>query len=252
MQAVMLAAGVGARLLGVGRESDDAPPKALLRFGGQSLLARHIALLRHAGIEALTLCVGYRAEAIAAEIAACGATGFVRTVTNPDFREGSLVSLWAVREALRGGGDVLLMDADVLYDQRLLARLTQTAHANAFLMDRDIEPGEEPVKLCVRAGRIVDFEKRVEHAHDYHGESVGFFRFDPAMAEKLAAQADKLVSAGLRDVWYEHAIRDLVLAEPHAFGWEEVTGLPWLEIDFPADVARAETVVLPKLDPLPL
>ena len=49
MRAVMLAAGVGARL----GEGDDAPPKALLRFGGQTLLARHIALLRHAGVEAL-------------------------------------------------------------------------------------------------------------------------------------------------------------------------------------------------------
>ncbi|HUT49229.1 MAG TPA: phosphocholine cytidylyltransferase family protein [Alphaproteobacteria bacterium] len=247
MHAVMLAAGVGARL----GEGDDAPPKALLRFGGRSLLARHIALLRHAGIEGLTLCVGYRAEVIAAEIAACGADDFVHTVTNPDFREGSLVSLWAVREALQRGGDVLLMDADVLYDQRLLARLIGGAHANAFLMDRDIEPGEEPVKLCVRAGRIVDFEKRVEHAHDYHGESVGFFRFDAAMAAKLAARADALVSAGLRDVWYERAIRDLVLAEPDAFGWEEVTGLPWLEIDFPADIARVTADILPRLEPLP-
>ena len=247
MRAVMLAAGVGARL----GEGDGAPPKALLRFGGRTLLARHIALLRHAGVEALTLCVGYRAEEIAAEIAARGANDFVRTVTNPDFREGSLVSLWCARAALAAGGEVLLMDADVLYDQRLLARLIGTAHANAFLMDRDIEPGEEPVKLCLRGGRIVDFEKRVEHAHDEHGESVGFFRFDAAMAGRLAARAEALVAEGARASWYERAIRDLVLADPEAFGWEDVTGLPWLEIDFPADIARAEAEVLPRLEPLP-
>jgi choline kinase len=247
MRALMLAAGVGERL----GDAADKPPKVLLHFGGASLLARHIALLRHAGIEALTLCVGYRADAVEAEIAACGAAGFVETVFNPDYREGSLVSLWTARAALEAGGDILLMDADVLYDQRLLARLIGSAHANCFLMDRAIDPGEEPVKLCVKDGRIVDFEKRVARAHDYHGESVGFFRFAAPMAAKLAARADALVSEGARASWYERAIRDLVRAEPAAFGWEEVTGLPWLEIDFPADVSRAEAEVLPCLEALP-
>ena len=247
MHAVMLAAGVGARL----GEGDDAPPKALLNFGGHSLLSRHIALLRDAGVEALTLCVGYRAEALAHEIVGSGGQDFVQTVINPDFREGSLVSLWTARKALASGDDVLLMDADVLYDQRLLAKLVESEHANAFLLDRDIEPGEEPVKLCIKDGRIVDFEKRVEHAHDYHGESVGFFRFSPDMADKLAVRTEALVMSGFRDVWYERAIRDLVLAEPDEFGWEEVTGLPWLEIDFREDIARAEMEILPRLEPLP-
>jgi len=247
MHAVMLAAGVGERL----GEGNDAPPKALLRFGGHSLLARHIALLRDAGVEALTLCVGYRAEALAHEIVESGGQDFVQTVINPDYREGSLVSLWTARKALASGEDVLLMDADVLYDQRLLAKLVETKHANAFLLDRDIEPGEEPVKLCIKDGRIVDFEKRVEHAHDYHGESVGFFRFSADMAEKLAVHTEALVISGFRDVWYERAIRDLVLAETDEFGWEEVTGLPWLEIDFREDIARAEMEILPRLEPLP-
>jgi choline kinase len=247
MHAVMLAAGVGERL----RAGADAPPKALLSFGGKSLLARHIALLRAAGVESLTLCVGFRAEALAHEVVLNGGQDFVQTVINPDYREGSIVSLWTAREALAKGGDVLLMDADVLYDQRLLAKLVGSEYANAFLLDRDIEPGEEPVKLCIRDGRIVDFEKRVEHEHDYHGESVGFFRFNHDMAEKLAVRVEALVTAGFRDIWYERAIRDLVLAEPEEFGWEEVTGLPWLEIDFREDIARAETEILPRLEPLP-
>ncbi len=47
---------------------------------------------------------------------------------------------------------------------------------------------------------------------------------------------------------YEEAIRDLLRAVPPGmFGIEDVTGLPWIEIDFPADVARAETEVLPRL-----
>jgi choline kinase len=243
----MLAAGVGERLGDAGQK----PPKVLLEFAGETLLARHIAILRHAGVAELVLCTGYRAEEIAAGVAGCGARDFVRTIHNPDFSEGSMVSLWCVREALAAGGDVLLMDADVLYDHRLIARLMQTPHANCFLMDRDIEPGEEPVKLCIKDGKIVDFEKKVEHAHDVYGESVGFFRFSQDIGRRLGAVSGAYVKAGGRAHWYERAIRDLLLQSPGEFGFEDVTGLPWLEIDFPADIARAAAEILPRLEKLP-
>ena len=243
----MLAAGVGNRLgKGAGK-----PPKVLLEFAGTSLLARHIAILRHAGISELVLCTGYRADDIAAAIAACGARDFVRTVHNPDFREGSMVSLWCVRQALAAGGDFLLMDADVLYDHRLIARLMKTSHANCFLMDRDIEPGEEPVKLCIKDGTIVDFEKKIEHAYDLHGESVGFFRFNQKIGQRLGATAGAYVKAGDRALWYERSIRDVLLQSPGEFSYEDVTGLPWLEIDFPQDVTRAAGEILPRLEALP-
>jgi choline kinase len=46
---------------------------------------------------------------------------------------------------------------------------------------------------------------------------------------------------------YEEAIRDVLLAEPRQFGYEDVTGLPWIEIDFPEDVKRARDDILPRL-----
>jgi choline kinase len=34
---------------------------------------------------------------------------------------------------------------------------------------------------------------------------------------------------------------------PDTFGIEEVTGFPWIEIDFSEDVTRAKTEILPRL-----
>ena len=173
----------------------------------------------------------------------------MRTTRNPDYRHGSIVSLWAARDALRAGGDVLLMDGDVLYDPRIMTRLVATRHANCFLLDRDFEPGDEPVKLCIKDGRIVDFEKQVEHAHDYAGESVGFFRFGEDVCRALADTLEGSVAAGRTADMYERAIRDVVLAGPaDRFGFEDVTGLPWIEIDFPEDVERARREILPMIE----
>ncbi len=241
LSAVMLAAGVGNRLGDV----SEHRPKVLLEFGGRTLLARHIEALREAGVMGLDIVTGYRAELIEAEIDALGAAGYARTIPNPDFTEGSVVSLWRAREALTHGGDVLLMDGDVLYDRRILARLVGTGIANCFLMDRNFEPGEEPVKLCVRDGRLVEFRKKVTGTFELWGESVGFFRFSPDMAARIAAAANTYVESERREEPYEEVLRDVLLAAaPGAFGYEDVTGLSWIEIDYPEDVERATREIL--------
>lgn len=245
----MLAAGVGSRLRGEEAGAAEHPPKVLLRFGGRTLLHRHIENLRRAGVEKLALVVGYRAAEIEREIAAARAQDYVETVYNADFRSGSVTSLAAGAAALEGGGDMLLMDADVLYHPRILDRLVTTAHANCFLMDRDFEDGPEPVKLCVRDGALVEFRKEVSGAHDLRGESVGFFRFAPAIAARVAAAARAYVAAGRSAEPYEEVVRDVLLAAPSGtFGYEDVTGLPWIEIDFPKDVERADREVLPRIE----
>jgi choline kinase len=191
--------------------------------------------------------VGYRAGDITAELAAIGARSFVTTIHNPAFHEGSLVSLWAARAALASGDDILFMDADVLYDPVLIERLVDTKLANAFLIDRDFEPGDEPVKLCLRDGVLAEFRKKIDGPFDVVGEWPGFLRLAPAEAKKLAAALDAYVTAGRRDQPYEEPMRDVLLADPKAFGLEDITGTPWIEIDFPEDLARAEKEILPLL-----
>jgi choline kinase len=245
-KALILAAGVGRRL-GEPEAGRRKLPKAMLSFGGKTLMARHIGILRRQGISDITVVVGFAAAEMRAELAARDQGPPVRVVVNPDFREGSVVSLWAGRTVLRSGAPVVLMDADVLYDERMMVRLIDSANADCLLLDREIEPGDEPVKLCVRDGRIVDFHKRPSEPHDWHGESVGFFRFSPSAAEELAGRVEDYIATGRRMMEYEEPIRDMIIASAaDRFGFEDITGLPWTEIDFPEDVVKARAL-LPEL-----
>jgi choline kinase len=241
-RALILAAGVGLRLRN-GRPSDVHLPKALLRFGGRSLLERHLDILRCARIRDVTIVVGYREEEIRAELN--GRIGNdLHLVVNPDFEMGSVVSLHVGQRVLEGGTPVILMDADVLYDARLMKRLLHSKNQNCLLLDRDIEPGDEPVKLCVSNGRIVDFHKRPQVPHEWHGESVGFFRFDADCATELARRAKHHVEAGRTHLEYEEPIQEMILSSrPERFGYEDISGLPWTEIDFPEDVVKAQALL---------
>lgn len=239
MRAVMLAAGVGRRL---GHDK----PKILLEFGGRILLERHLAILDALGVRDVVIGIGHEALAIERALEALGQTD-VSTIYNPDYKQGSILTLWRVREALTAGGPVLLMDGDVLYDHRVLERLVETYHADCLLVDRDFEPGDEPVKVGLVDGAPADFGKTIDPALEAYGESVGFFRLSEGMAKALVETAGRMIEEGGSERPMEDAVAAVIRTANPPFGFEDVTGLPWIEIDFPEDVDRAESDILPKL-----
>lgn len=245
MKAIILAAGIGRRL----GEVSNGKPKCLLRFRGKSLLRRHVENLDNHHVARIIIVTGYRHGEIKAALENISSHAPIRTIINPDYEMGSVMSLHCAYDQLNDGTDTLLMDADVLYDPEILARLFHTRHKNCFLLDRDFEPGDEPVKLCVIKNTLVEFRKKIDEssACDYRGESVGFFRFDSHVSARLAGQARKYIECDRADEPYEEAIRDLLMETPDLFNFEDVTGRAWIEIDFPADVARAEKDILDRI-----
>lgn len=246
MYAIILAAGRGSRLA---THNPEGHPKSLMRFGGRSLLARHLDLLAGLGVERADIVVGFEADRIIEHVGTLASRPDVAWHFNPRFEQGSVISLWAAEETLKSGEPVLVMDADVLYHPGILARLLQSSVENCYLLDREFVPGDEPVKIAVRNGRMVEFRKQLADglAYDTIGESVGFFRFGPDMAAEIADECQRFDREGLADAPHEEALRNLLLRRPDAFGFEDVSGLPWIEIDFPDDVDRAEQEILPAI-----
>ncbi len=251
MRAIILAAGRGQRL----RQPEDRQiPKCLLQFGGKSLLERHLLLLRQCGIKEVVLALGFRRELIMAELERLRVSPWPEIVVNPAFELGSVLTVHAAFDPLTRGGQVLLMDADVLYHGRILKALVDGGGpVNRLLMDRDFEAGDEPVKLCLRGRVPVELRKQLnaDLKYDTIGESVGFFRFEEAAARRLGELVAGYVARGASDMPHEEAVRDLILERSQVFEVADVTGMPWVEIDFPNDIGRAEREVLPELEPQP-
>jgi choline kinase len=250
MRAILLAAGRGLRLQ---LPQDQQLPKCLLPFGGMTLLERHLRLLRRVGVDEVVLALGFRHELVEAELERMQWLPRPERVLNAQFELGSVLTLHTVADAMTRGGDVLLMDADVLYHERIMHALVAGSSANRLLLDRDFEAGDEPVKLCLRDGVPVELRKLVAPGlhYDTIGESVGFFRFDHAMARRLMDLVAGYVDGGRANLPHEEAVRDLLLERGALFEVADVTGAPWIEIDYVADVSRAATDILPHLQPLP-
>jgi len=250
MRAIILAAGRGLRL----QQADERQmPKCLLQFGGMSLLERHLRILKAAGVEDIVLALGFRHGRVEAELDRLHWLPRPEIVLNPRFELGSVLTVHTTADAMTRGGDVLLMDADVLYDERIAAALAAgDGPANRVLIDRDFEAGDEPVKLCLKEGVPIELRKQLapDLEYDVIGESVGFFRFGPEAARRLAVLVAGYVERDCSHMPHEEAVRDLLRERRHAFEVADVTGAPWIEIDFPTDVIRAAHEVLPQLQPL--
>ncbi|KAI3592123.1 NTP transferase domain-containing protein [Cupriavidus sp. CER94] len=247
MRAIILAAGLGLRLQ---QQPGKQFPKCLLRFDGLTLLERHLRLLDAAGVTEVVLALGFEPDQVKEELARIGRD--LEIVINTRYDLGSVLTVHTVADAMTRGGDVLLMDADVLYDERIMAKLVAGDTVNRLLIDRDFEAGDEPVKLCLKDGVPVELRKQLmaDLQYDTIGESVGFFRFKEDCARRLAEIVKGYVDSGRANMPHEEAVRDLLLEQSHVFDTADVTGAPWIEIDFPGDVSRAAVEVLPQLLPV--
>ena len=246
MHAIILAAGRGNRLADF---NPDGRPKCLLEFGGRSLLARQLDSLFQLGVRHVTLVVGYEADSIIDHVGTLDSRPEVAFVYNPAYLKGSVVSLLAAREIMNSGETVLVLDADVLFHPQIMQRLIESPYQNCFLLDKDFVPGDEPVKIAIHKDQMVEFRKAlpVDLQYDAIGESVGFFKFSGDVAAEISRICAGYNADGLSGAPHEEALRDVLLATPSEFACEDVSGLPWLEVDFPEDMERAIKQVLPAI-----
>ena len=240
MKAVILAAGVGRRL----RALTPRRPKCLIEIGGRSLLSRYFDVLVDLGLTRICLVVGYKHELIREAVASYPSSLDVTFLVNAAFERGSIGSLWVARQVF--DDDLVIMDADVLFHPTILSRLLTSSSPNALVMDETVRQRTEECMVAVRQGRVVSLSKRMPSQYDLVGEGVGFLRVARVALPWLLRSVEARVSRGNLDGEYEDALDDFFREIP--VGVEKIGGLPWIEIDFPEDVERAQREILPKLD----
>lgn len=181
MKAVIVAAGRGSRM----RAMTDDRPKCLIEFAGRPLIAWQIDTLRAAGVEEITVVVGYRGEAL---------VGFGdRRVDNPRWAETNMVySLLCARETLLSGSPVIVSYSDLVYEARLPEALVRAEADVATVIDenwRALWEGrfEDPLADAETLkrdadGAIREIGFKPMDFDEIDGQFVGLTRFSPAGA----------------------------------------------------------------------
>ncbi len=255
MIAIILAAGIGARLGSFGSQQ----PKCLLSFGGTTLLQRHIEMLDELGIERILVVVGHQMNKISEEIERIRSKTLVELIFNPEYHRGNGISVLCAEKLITDSA-TLIIDADMLYCRDLLIRLVNTLLPNCILVDRRLDDSGEEIKAAALPdGRVWELGKKIageittitgckspgsQESGRLIGESLGIYKFS-GYANKIFTQELGQAVLTSPDIEYEDVIN--LAMKRFRMDYLIVDRSPWIEIDFPGDIQRARQEVWPSI-----
>lgn len=235
MKAVILSAGQGSRLLPL---TEDCP-KCLLPINSARLIELQIRSLMACGITDVAVVVGFRAATVELFLRMLRRTGLViRTLFNPFFNVAdNLASCWIARGEM--DQDFVLLNGDTLFEPAVLESLLSAPSAPVTLaIDRKEAYDSDDMKVRVQGDRLVEVGKTLS-SEQVDGESIGMMRFLGEGPRRFAGVLDEIMHTpnGI-SWWYLKAIG--VLAGQGLVQTHSIEGLTWGEVDFPADLERAQ------------
>jgi len=228
MQAIIIAAGLGNRLGDLTRDR----PKALVPVAGRELILHTLDFVDHPAVDERIVVTGYEGERLGKFIAE-NCPG-VRTAHNPHYRDGSIRTIEAALEHVRG--DFLLMNVDHIYPRRMLTRILDRARGITAMCDFDRRLGRDDMKVKLEGGRLVAIKKTLA---EYDGGYIGMTycaassldRYREGVARTRTVSGDSAnVEAALALLAYENEEINIC----------DVSGMGWLEVDTQADLENAQ------------
>jgi len=229
MKAVILAAGIGRRLLPL----TEYKPKALLEAGGKSLLHYQLESLRkNMDLKDVYIVTGHCSKLIENFAHSC------KIIENPRYKDtNNIYSLWLMKNRVKEG--FILLNSDVLFHEQILEKIIKSDFENAIIVDDYKDLGEEEMKIVLNDNKLVEISKDIE-PKKATGEYIGISKFSKSCAKVLFDKIDELIREGKTSEWYEKAFTEIV-NDLDIYG-VSTDGLPWIEIDDFTDLKNAQTV----------
>ncbi len=234
MQIVLLAAGLGSRLGSLTRDV----PKALIDVAGRPLVEHCLRFCARVEPREIIVVAGFGEDQVRAAVARLGDLGgglVPRLVSNPDFRQGNILSLAAARPHLRDS--FVMMNVDHIYHPDIAAIVRRDADAVTGFIDTDRQLGADDMKVERDAqGRIKQIAKTLT---TFDCGYVGMTRVPAARQPEYFAAMDAAIAADGTTIHVERILARLA-EQGHGPDCRDISGHGWLEVDTPEERQSAE------------
>ncbi|MCB9603692.1 MAG: phosphocholine cytidylyltransferase family protein [Sandaracinus sp.] len=240
MDAVILAAGTGTRL----RPLTDDRPKCMVSVLGKPMLEHALGQLEAAGIETTSLVTGYLSEVIEKTYGDRFGKMALRYLPNPEYATtNNIVSLLLAKDAIVT--DTLLLEADLVYDDGMLAELASHPARNVALVDRFAPPMDGTVIVSADGTNADRMVLKVDQGPDFVREgtwkTVNLYKLSGEdLRELVLPRIDAWVKSGRTQTYYEAVFAELVAEGRWPMAILPTGRFRWAEVDDVQDLAHAE------------
>ncbi|MDR0790916.1 MAG: NTP transferase domain-containing protein [Methanomassiliicoccaceae archaeon] len=174
MRAILMAAGTGNRI-----SKDVTKPKSTLEVLDTTIIAHTVDMLIRNGID-VSVVVGYRKEEICANLSGRA----VRFFFNPFYRvSNSSASLWFARELMDGEEDILLINADIFWEQPMLD-IIMSDDSDAMMFGDASRADNGDFFFNTVDGKITAYGKELKR-EERNADSVGIAKVGKGFARKF-------------------------------------------------------------------
>jgi len=241
MQSIILAAGVSKRL----RPLTDTTPKCLLKIGHENLLERTIENVLSNNVNDFIFVTGYKEEMIK-DFVNNRFPGINKTfITNPDYENNNnSYSLWMTKEFVKG--NILLLDSDILFDEKIITLLMTSGHENCLAVNFTDNLDEEQIKVILdKENRVVEIGKEIS-IEKSAGESIGIEKFSGYFMKELFAILDRKISIENNvNEFYEASFQEVINKgdSRNSIFASDVSDFTCIEIDTVQDYENAQKII---------
>lgn len=208
MQAIILAAGVSRRL----RPLTDTTPKCLLNIGSKNLLQRTIENVVSNGITDFIFVTGYRENMIKDFVNETFPDINKTFITNTDHENNNnSYSLWMTKDFVKG--DILLLDSDILFDEKIIMKLLDSGKENCLAVNFTDHLDEEQIKVILddqEINKVLEIGKEISIELSA-GESIGIEKFSSYYMQELFGILErKIVKENNVNEFYEASFQEII------------------------------------------
>lgn len=243
MQAIILAAGMGRRL---GEYTKDNT-KCMLPINGVKLIDRFLNKLSQMHLSRVIIVVGYKGQNVIDYIGNRYEDKVkIEFINNPVYdKTNNIYSLALAKEQMKED-DTLLLESDLIIDDRMLDLLVEDDYPNLALVAKYESWMDGTMVRLDKENNIVNFIPksafRYEDVDSYY-KTVNIYKFSKEFCTKRYIPfLNAYVEALGNNEYYEEVLRAITLININELKAKPIGNLPWYEIDDVQDKDMAETI----------
>jgi len=241
MKAIILAAGVGSRI----RPLTDNCPKTLLKVGENTILERMLSHIQACGINEVIFVLGYLQDQIKDTVLTKFPDLIAHFVSNDRYAETNTGFSLMLAKSLVGESDFVKLDADVVFDEKILKNLLKSEYGTCLCIDKNINLDAEEIKVIVEGqNRVVKASKTV-NPKDAIGESIGIEKISSETAKLLFLELEIMMADEKNHQEYYEGAYERLIEKNIPFYALDISGIKWTEIDTKEDFITAEKIFNP-------
>ena len=238
--AVIVAAGLGSRL----KHHTAARPKGFVEVEGEALIDRSLGRLMQSGITRVVIGTGYLAEHYDALANRYRGTLQVETLRSDRYETtSSMYTLYNLRSRL--DEDFLLLESDLLYEQRALDLLVRDPRRDALLVSGFTDSRDEVWVEVDDEHHLHDVSKDRTKLGPIHGELVGITKVSIDAYRRACDVMEQVLDTQPKLDYEGCLVR--VSRGGHRVPVVKVEDLAWCEIDDEGHLERAVSRILPRI-----